>query len=313
LRHDPNVAASAGAYFETFSFDGQAVPVIGMVPGAGLQPPVLSGHKLEGPNQVVLGPATLAQLHKRVGDTLTARYNTFVTTLHIVGIATMPSVGIGHGLHLSLGTGAVIDFKLIPAAARQVQALGTPGPNIVFVRFKPSANPTRAFHSLEHIAAELSPQKSQVSVLVLPVQHPAEIVNYRTMGTTPAVLAGGLALGAFSALGLTLTASVHRRRRDIALLKTLGFTRRQLAATVAWQATITGGVGIIIGVPLGIVIGKALWELFAREFYAIAQPTVPVTSVMLLAVGALVLSNIVAALPGRIAARTSTAVLLRAE
>src|SRR5256885_12986605 len=65
----------------------------------------------------------------------------------------------------------------------------------------------------------------------------SEIVNYRTMGATPALLASGLAAGAILALGLTLTASVRRRRHDLALLKTLGFTKRQLAAAVAWQAS----------------------------------------------------------------------------
>ena len=65
---------------------------------------------------------------------------------------------------------------------------------------------------------------------MLSVQRPAEIVNYRSMGATPAILGAALAVGAISALVLTLTSSVRRRRRDLALLKALGFTRRQLAA-----------------------------------------------------------------------------------
>jgi hypothetical protein len=40
---------------------------------------------------------------------------------------------------------------------------------------------------------------------------------------------------------------------------------------------------------------------------------VPTTSILLIAVGALVLANLVAAIPGRIAARTPTALILRAE
>jgi ABC-type lipoprotein release transport system permease subunit len=40
---------------------------------------------------------------------------------------------------------------------------------------------------------------------------------------------------------------------------------------------------------------------------------VPVTEVVLVALGALVLANVVAAIPGRIAARTSTALVLRAQ
>ncbi len=313
LGHDPSVAASSGVYFETFAFDGEGVPVIGTDPRAAVQPPLLSGHGLDGPNQVVLGPATMAQLHKRLGDTVVARYTTHVTTLHIVGTATMPAIGIGHGLHLSLGVGAVIDYQQIPSAARNIQALGAPGPNMVLVRFRSGESQTMAIHSLDRIASELSAHAGQLTVLVVPVQRPAQIVNYRSMGTVPAVLAAALMLGAFCALGLALLASVHRRRRDLALFKTLGFTHRQLAATVAWQASITVGIGAIVGIPLGIVAGRDLWDLFAHELYAIAEPTVPVVGVALVGVGALVLANVVAAIPAHIAARTPTAALLRAE
>jgi len=150
-------------------------------------------------------------------------------------------------------------------------------------------------------------------VSVLPVQRPAEIVNYRTMGKTPALLGGGLALGAVAALGLTLVASVRRRRRDLALLKTLGFTRRQLGAVIAWQASVAAVIGAIGGVPLGVLVGRAFWNRFATAIHVVPRPTVPGVSLVLVAIGALVLANLVAALPGRHAARTTTAVLLRSE
>ena len=110
---------------------------------------------------------------------------------------------------------------------------------------------------------------------------------------------------------LTLAASVRRRRRDLALLKALGFTPRQLAAAVAWQATVTAVVGVVVGIPLGIVVGRELWTLFARNINAVPDPTVPVLSVFLVGLGALVFANLVAALPGRDAARTPTALVLR--
>ena len=117
------------------------------------------------------------------------------------------------------------------------------------------------------------------------VLRPAEIVNYRSMGTTPALLGVTLAAGAVAALALTLVSSVRRRRRELALLKTLGFTRRQLAAVVAWQSTVAVAIGIVIGVPLGIVIGRWLWDLFARAIHAVPQPTVPAVTIVLVAVG----------------------------
>jgi len=116
-----------------------------------------------------------------------------------------------------------------------------------------------------------------------------------------------------AALGLTLVSSVRRRRRDLALLKTLGFTRRQLGAAVAWQSTVVAAAGLIIGVPLGIAVGRWLWLAFARELSAVPDPVVPAASIALAAVAALVLANLVAAVPGRQAARTPAALMLRAE
>jgi ABC-type antimicrobial peptide transport system permease subunit len=133
------------------------------------------------------------------------------------------------------------------------------------------------------------------------------------MGAMPAILAGGLAAGAVAGLGLTLLASVRRRRRDLALLKTLGFTRRQLAGAVAFQSTVVAVVGLVIGVPLGIATGRWLWILFARGLSAVPDPVIPVASVILAAAAALLLANLVAAVPGRQAARTPAALLLRAE
>jgi hypothetical protein len=97
------------------------------------------------------------------------------------------------------------------------------------------------------------------------------------------------------------------------MLKTLSFTRRQLATSVAWQATISVGIGVVIGVPCGIVAGRFLWDLFADQIYVVPDPAVPIALIVGIGLGALVAANLVAALPGWVAARTRTALLLRAE
>jgi ABC-type lipoprotein release transport system permease subunit len=138
-------------------------------------------------------------------------------------------------------------------------------------------------------------------------------VNYRAIGTTPALLGGALAVGAVSALALTLIASVRRRRRDLAVLRMLGFTNRQLAGVVAWQSTVAVGIGTIVGVPTGVIVGRLLWTRFADAIHVVPQPTAPVVSIALIAIGALLLANLVAAIPARNAARTPATLLLRAE
>jgi ABC-type lipoprotein release transport system permease subunit len=110
-----------------------------------------------------------------------------------------------------------------------------------------------------------------------------------------------------------LAASVRRRRRDLALLKALGLTRRQVAAAISWQATVAAVVGAVVGVPLGVVIGRQLWIAFAHNINAVPVPSVPVPTLIVVAVGALVFANLVAALPGRSAARTPVALVLRTE
>jgi hypothetical protein len=314
LARDRYVAGWSGVYFDSLQIDGQTVPIIGATPNAPVGPPILSGHTLEARDQIVLGATTLAQLHKRVGDTVEARYGTVAkqTMLRIVGTATMPAVGPGLGLRLSMGTGALVSDLLLPANDRNPSS-GPDGPGAYFVRLRVGANPTASLHSLQRIDAALDSDPNAAPMSVLPAQRPAEIVNYRSMGSIPAFLGAGLAVGAVIALGLILVTSVRRRRRDLALLKTLGFTRRQLAALVAWQSSVPVVIGIIVGIPLGIVLGRVLWDAFAHEINAVPAPSVSALSIVLIVIGALVLANVLATIPGRIAARTPTALLLRAE
>jgi hypothetical protein len=68
-----------------------------------------------------------------------------------------------------------------------------------------------------------------------------------------------------------------------------------------------------VGIPVGIAVGRSLWDFFAEELNAVPAPVVPVVPVVLIALGALVLANVVAAVPGLIAGRTPAALLLRTE
>jgi hypothetical protein len=329
LARDRSVAATTGVYFLTIQVDGQTVPAIlsSAHPAVGPQP--LQGTGLESDRQIVLGPDTMAQLHKQVGDFVWVSEGGIVprVRLQIAGTATLPTIGTVLGIHASMSTGAIVSTAVVPAPVRIAQFGALSGPNAIFVRLRPGVSEAAGLRGLQRITARLNaeghtPQALAAlgsgaqyidAVSLLPVQRPAEIVNYRSMGTMPAALAGGLAAGTLAALALTLTASVRRRRRDLALLKTLGFTRRQLAGAVAWQSSAIAVIGLLIGIPAGIAFGRLLWLGFARQLSAVPDPVVPATSIALAALAALILANLVAALPGRRAARTPAALLLRAE
>jgi len=316
LDHDPVVAHWAGVYFEHVKLDGQGVPVLATSPSAPVGPPLLSGHGLQTTSQVVLGPATLAQLHKHAGDTVVASTGQGPPfRLRIVGTATLPTIGSSGDPVLQMGTGAIIAASHFPAQALNPQGTPVPGPMAVFITTRPGVTAAAARRSLGQVTAALDRPSDPDSPVggVVSALRPAEIANYRAVGSTPALLAAILAAAAIGALGITLVASVRRRRGEFALLKALGFTQRQLAATVAWQASVSAVAGVILGLPLGIVIGRWLWTLFARGISAVPDPNVPVPYMVAVALGALVFANLAALVPGRIAARTPTALLLRTE
>jgi hypothetical protein len=312
LAHDPHVTAASGIYFARAKIDGMLFPIIGASPRAAVAPPLLSGHGLQGPNQIVLGGETMALVRKHIGDTVALSGGGGPgksIRLTIVGTATFPAL-VGPGM----GVGAIIDYRLIPPAIRNMQGSAVPGPNAYLVRTK--GPPAQALRSLELITRTInSPSSPSAGSAggVIAALRPEEIVDSHSIVAIPAVLGASLAIGAALALTTTLVASVRRRRRDLAILKTLGLAGRQLGTIVAWQSSITVVVGTIIGVPLGLVVGHVLWNSFAGAIYAVPVTSIPPAYVAAIAVGAIVLANLVAAVPARIAARTPTAVLLRAE
>ncbi len=312
LDHDHDILHWSGAYTARSTIDGQQISALVENPGSLVQPPLLSGHGLTAANQIVLGTSTLTSLHLRVGDSVVFDNGVSKTlTLKVVGTMTMPAVGQDSGL----GQGALVATSDFPTSLLNLQDSTIPGPNAILVRVRPGIAPSLSRDSLESInrAVNRIPAAQGAAGGVIAVLRPAEIVNFRSMGTIPAVLASGLAVGAVAALGLTLVTSVRRRRRDLALLKSMGFTQRQLAASIAWQSSIAALIGCVVGIPLGVLVGRSLWISFARSINTVPAPAEPGWTLVLIGVGALVFANLVAAIPGRIAARTSTALVLRAE
>jgi hypothetical protein len=313
LSRDADIAAWSGAYFDSVDINGHSVPVVGMT-NPRVSPPILAGHGVAGPDQIVLGPQTLALVRGHIGGTVPVFNGTTTRIMRVVGTATMPAIGVGHGVHASLGGGAVLAASTLPAnqlnngVSRSLQ-----GPNTILVRFRPGAHRAAASSRLERIGGRLSPIRSTLGIQVLPVQRPAEIVNYRTMGTAPLLLAGSLAAGATLALALTLAASVRRRSRELSLLRTLGFVRGQVVGAVIWQASVSVAIGTLIGIPLGIMAGRLAWDGFASQLYVVPRPAISVVTIAVVAVSALALAVLAAIVPGWRAARTSIAAALRME
>jgi ABC-type antimicrobial peptide transport system permease subunit len=140
---------------------------------------------------------------------------------------------------------------------------------------------------------------------------PTSLINFGEAVNFPLIFGAMLALFGAATLLHLLVVSVSRRRRDVGLLKVVGFVNGQIAATVAWQATALALVGIVIGVPLGVVVGESVWRAFANNLGAVPVAVVPVWLVIALASGALIVANLIAVGPALVATRSKAGDLMR--
>jgi ABC-type lipoprotein release transport system permease subunit len=105
----------------------------------------------------------------------------------------------------------------------------------------------------------------------------------------------------------------RQRRRDLAILRTLGLASRQVVATVLWQSAAIAVAATGVGVPAGIVAGRWSWYLLAVSLGVADDPAVPVPQTLALIPAALVIACVLAIAPATRAARIRPAAVLRAE
>jgi len=295
LRADGGVAGFTATALGDGDIGGQDVPVVGIQMLRGhVAPPLLVGRLPRGPRQIALSGGELRALHGSVGGLVQARTTRGVVALRITGqVVLSPEIT---NEQVALGSGAVMTLGGAGTLSRT-----PPTVNVYLVTLRHSGDP-----------AAMARLKRAFPGVVLPAVPPPEVREVHGVNDLPLALASVLTLLAVGTIAHTLVTSVRRRRRDLAILKALGFVGRQVRASVAWQATAIAGAGLIVGLPLGAAAGRWAWTALAQAFAI--QPVPIISAGLLLAVPAvLVLANAVAAIPARTAARTQPGVVLRTE
>jgi ABC-type antimicrobial peptide transport system permease subunit len=139
------------------------------------------------------------------------------------------------------------------------------------------------------------------------------MADLRSVRVQPLLLGGFLLLLALGAVGHALATAVRRRRHDMAVLRSLGMTRRQSRLTVAAQASVIAMFGLAFGLPLGLAAGRTGWRVLADATPVLYVAPLAVLALLIAVPGALAVANLLAALPARRAARLRVAQTLRAE
>lgn len=294
--------------FGTFTVDGRsALGMVGLGPPAHLDLTVTRGRLPSGPQEVALGARTASAAHVGVGDVVTvAGPELEPSRLKVSGIVVLPAVGPYQADRAEPGSGIVLPPDLFDAEvlAREMTFLG--------MDLAPGTEP-RAF------MASLRPDAQAWAVEGdLPFSYPAavrppEVVNAASMRSVPLVVGGLLAVAAALGLAFAVAMSVRGRRRELGTLRALGFTRRQLHTTVGVQSLATSAAALVIGVPLGLAVGRIAWRLFAGRLGVGTEPTLSGWWVLATIAGGLVVAAVAALAPARMAARSADPAVLRAD
>src|SRR3954466_12055658 len=232
---------------------GARPPVAHGWSSAALTPYVLSaGRPPAGPDEVVTGYRAAIGARLRLGSTQEAR------TVVVVGVAHPRRPARGQGAAIFLTDGEAARLAGHPGRVDAIGVLG--GPGFDASRLRAAAGGAVVLTGDARGKAE----------------HP-EVGDARTKLIAVAASFGGLALfiAVFVVAG-TMSLSIQQREREIALLRAVAATPRQVRRMIAWEAAIVGLLGSAIGIWPGAVLGRELGHALVR--HGIAPPNFSVSA-----------------------------------
>jgi hypothetical protein len=270
----------------------RTVPVVGVeaVRGEG-QPTVLAGRLPVSEDEIAFGRLTARDIDVRVGNDVTMVGPSQTQVFRVTGIAVVPGLGANDGV----GKGAIVTMggltRLNEAAL----------PTNIGVNLRVSRE--EFFASLPEFA-DVPPEPESV---------PAAIVNVSRIHAIPFVLAGVLAALALLTVGHGMVTSMRSRRRDLAILRSLGADRGWITRAVHWQATLLTTLPVVIGIPAGLVVGRLVFAAFADSMGAVNDAAIPVAIIAIGSAAVVALANAIAGVISRSTRRHEPALLLQSE
>jgi hypothetical protein len=256
-------------------------------------PVVVEGRAPAGRREIALGTETLEATGKDLGDTVRVRGPGPARDYRVVGRVVLPSVGEPQALADGAAVSAAAFPELYETAENETH----------FLLVRTAGDVDR-----EALDARLDAAQGRN---VGRARVPVEIERLEQIDRVPLAIAALLGALALVAVAHALVTSVRRRRAELAMLKVLGFTRGQLRATVGWQATVLAVVGLVIGLPLGLVVGRWTWSVVTHGLGVQTVVSNPALWLLFAVPIGVLIANLLALLPARAAARTRPAVALR--
>ena len=258
-----------------------------------IPPVIVDGRAPVAPDEVALGDEVLDHLRVDLGDTVEVDRGDERVALQVVGRHLQPAENDANS-----------GMLLTPQGFEALE--GEEGDSGLLVRFAPGVDKDSAVERLRDIGG-------QVEVTVAADDAPSNVDNLDELGALPWALAVFLALLAAIAAMHALVSATRRRRHDLAVLRVLGFVGGQVRSTLRWQALTVAAVGLLLGVPAGVIAGRRIWSALAEAVGVVDDWSFPWLTVVLAVPVALGVAVLLAIPPGRAAARVPPGRVLRAE
>ncbi len=302
IARDPAVGADTRALWaRALPIDGVPTPTFGIHALHGRMPlVVLSGRAPRTDAEIAFAPTTAAEHHVGIGDVVRAGSG---HRMRVVGIALLPSSS-----HTGYDESAWMNLSALRAAlgTDAVQRRPDDFEDYQLIRWRPGADVAAAERRVSRLAGAKGYFAERRTL-------PTAVVDLGHLATMPLLLAVFFGLLACATVAHALVTTVRRRRYDLAVLRAIGFTRRQSRTAIAWQATLLATAGLVVGIPLGLITGRVVWRVVAEDFPVAYVPPLALLAIVLVAPVALVVVQAIAAGPAHAATRIRPAETLRAE
>jgi hypothetical protein len=270
----------------------KTIPMLGLeaVRGGG-QPVMLEGRLPASDDEIAFGRVTAADIGTQVGDTVDLAGATQSRVFRVTGLAVVPGLGANDGL----GSGGIVTMGGLTRIDSNAPV------TVAAMNLRVSVEKFAA--SIPELA-DLPPNTAYI---------PASIKSVSRVRAIPFVLAAVLAALALLTVGHVMLTSMRSRRRDLAILRSLGADRSWITRAVHWQATVLTVLPVLVGIPLGIVIGRLVFVAFADSMGAVDDAAIPLLSIAVGAIAVVALANGVAAMVSQRTRRREPALLLQSE
>jgi putative ABC transport system permease protein len=261
VRALPSVAEASGSISDTAQLVGRNGKVIssGGAPGLAFSyspagqhfnPLTLtSGSFPSGPNEIDIDASTASKHDYKVGDEIGVVARGPVERFRIAGTVQIGGVS-------SLG-GATIAVFTLPRAQELFDKVGKY--DTISVAAKHGYSPQQVVNAIKPL---LGPSAQVKTGQAQAQQATKDTSGFLNIFQDFLLAFGGIALfvGSF-VIANTLSITIAQRTRELATLRTLGATRRQVLRSVLVEAFVIGTLASIVGLFLGLLLAKALNSL----------------------------------------------------